>query len=662
MGVLKNSGGGRMAVLRGVLNGDVSKNAPVDLKIVPHRTASTGPNGKGGYTVYLPSSLDPTDSENWVILLGMTVHEDGHHLYTDFDQYAKASKSRFGGLHTNVLNAFDDIHQERRKRAHRIGDHAILDDMYTLLIKRGFYELADDGLGLAIQAVFFGGHLHTNQYAAFSQIARTQAEKLIALAGKGMANKVLSFIPRTAQVNSSADAYHLAEELLMLLTEAPEDNAPPPPPPEQGQENESSPEDDSQTNNSPSEDPDDNSGGNAFSSEDDDHQEESGDEPGGESSNDSSDPDEDAGEEEGNGDTVSENRDDVGGDEESTGGNPADETTPPSSNDSLPGSDDDDSTLSGNQQSDFIKSINQSLEDDALDSLDAMNVINEFIQEQCEKNLCSDEPVLMPAHGVQFSPIYQDGLGDFDEVEARRSMSGLASGLRKLLASQAKTKRVHRSSGSRINSSRLGAVTMGATDVFISRKTQVGSNTAVSIVVDCSISMDDPFDYPSAQTEYPHRVSRMKVANECAYALSRAIQSHKGNETEVIYFSGRPYMAKKFGQRLSQNDCFRQQVIGGTNLANALHPAILSLIAQPQPRKVMLIVTDGETSDATQAAALIRGANKLGIDVYGLGIGATEYLSPYLPATNIVGVNSPAELRQKMFELSKKAITSPPRG
>ncbi len=89
---------GQLARLKALLNADADKNYRVRLAVKNTSTACTAKNQDGTWDVILPAAFDVTDPENADIVLGMVIHEDGHHLFTDTTLYEKAMNEQHGHI------------------------------------------------------------------------------------------------------------------------------------------------------------------------------------------------------------------------------------------------------------------------------------------------------------------------------------------------------------------------------------------------------------------------------------------------------------------------------------------------------------------------------------------------------------------------------------
>jgi cobalamin biosynthesis protein CobT len=147
---------------------------------------------------------------------------------------------------------------------------------------------------------------------------------------------------------------------------------------------------------------------------------------------------------------------------------------------------------------------------------------------------------------------------------------------------------------------------IGHSDRLFKRRSEVaGTDSAVTVVIDCSGSMDG---------------DRMQNAVEVCYALLLTL-GQAGVSTSVVTFSGvvsvlkpwsMPYQkAKPLLERLNAN--------GGTNDYAALNFAHGMLYRRPEARKVCFVLTDGEGDPEATRLQCESGA-RLGVTTIGIGI------------------------------------------
>ena len=180
--------------------------------------------------------------------------------------------------------------------------------------------------------------------------------------------------------------------------------------------------------------------------------------------------------------------------------------------------------------------------------------------------------------------------------------------------------------------------TLGHSDRLFKRRSEVaGIDSAVSIVLDCSGSMqaDD----------------RMQHAVDVCYALLTTL-GQAGVPTSVVTFSGVVSTLKPWGMTHQRAKPLLERIHcgGGTNDYAALNFAHGMLLRRPEARRVCFVLTDGEGApDATNEQCL-SGA-RLGITTIGIGI--QENVSRVYP--NAVRVDNLADMGTVAFNKLKLA-------
>lgn len=172
----------------------------------------------------------------------------------------------------------------------------------------------------------------------------------------------------------------------------------------------------------------------------------------------------------------------------------------------------------------------------------------------------------------------------------------------------------------------------GSTNIFQRRQEKGGIESAVIILIDCSSSMD-------------MRISRGKSRIRCSIESAAAIYESlaaAGVSTGVYTFCSVVSAAVPIGTPFAKGKKLLSQVdtYGSTNDFQAVQHCHHVLLAQPQQRKVLLVLTDG-AGNAYAVKKQCEAAQKLGITTIGIGIGMDATAYP-LNAT----INSASELAQ----------------
>jgi cobaltochelatase CobT len=179
---------------------------------------------------------------------------------------------------------------------------------------------------------------------------------------------------------------------------------------------------------------------------------------------------------------------------------------------------------------------------------------------------------------------------------------------------------------------------IGHSDRLFKRRSEVaGIDSAVTIVLDCSGSMDD--------------YNRMQHAVDVCYALLTTL-SQAGVHTSVVTFSNVISTLKPWQMPYQRTKPLleRMRCSGGTNDYAALNFAHGLLLRRSEERKVCFVLTDGEGSpEATHDQC--NAGSRLGITTIGIGI-QSDVSSVY---PNAVQVNNLADMGTVAFNKLKLA-------
>jgi hypothetical protein len=167
---------------------------------------------------------------------------------------------------------------------------------------------------------------------------------------------------------------------------------------------------------------------------------------------------------------------------------------------------------------------------------------------------------------------------------------------------------MNRKSG-KINASALSSISTGNVHVFKRHHEEGGINSAVSIVLDASASMDDK--------------NKDQLAIETTYALYETL-TQAGVAVQVITFDNRTSVLVPFNTPVlkAKGIMKRFETNGSTNDYFAIRYAHEQLLARPETRKVCFVLTDGE-GHVNMVKYQINQGNRLGITTVGVGIGVS---------------------------------------
>ncbi len=204
--------------------------------------------------------------------------------------------------------------------------------------------------------------------------------------------------------------------------------------------------------------------------------------------------------------------------------------------------------------------------------------------------------------------------------------------------------------GRRLLPRRLHRIEVGETRLFARRASRSAPNTALHLLVDLSGSMGNRT--ASGQPAF-------QVALESALAVSLALESIPGVSVAVTAFpgqhgdDGRVTRLVQHGQSVRQRaDAFDQGPRGGTPLAQALWYAAADLLLRPEPRRVILVMTDGDPNDRAAAHAILDRCRGHGLESIGIGI---AYDVSWLFPVNL-RVQEAGDLKQALFGLAERLL------
>lgn len=178
--------------------------------------------------------------------------------------------------------------------------------------------------------------------------------------------------------------------------------------------------------------------------------------------------------------------------------------------------------------------------------------------------------------------------------------------------------------------------------IFRREAEQAGLNTAVHILLDVSGSMSG---------------IPIVLAKQVCFAVAKALENIKGVNPAVTAFPAMASTSSVFpimrhGQKVP--DSFDINASGGTPLAAALWWVMQTMLFLKEQRKIILVITDGIPDSTDAATHAVTVAQKLGFEVYGLGI-CDEHIAHLLPQTSRV-INDLSDLAPVMFAMLQTAL------
>lgn len=235
-----------------------------------------------------------------------------------------------------------------------------------------------------------------------------------------------------------------------------------------------------------------------------------------------------------------------------------------------------------------------------------------------------------------------------ESVKIRAALQGLVQ-------SQSLKRTQHSNRGRRIDGKCLHHLALGDSKVFLGSSLKASPNTAIHLLVDKSESMG----YQVLDRQRNQMMTRMPIALEASLALALALEGLPGVNPGVTAFPGghdaSVYRLLEHGQRVRQRSgAFSLSASGSTPMTEAIWFGAASLLRCREPRKVLLVMTDGQPNDTLSTLAILQSCRDSGIETVGIGLGIE--VSHLFPVAIVI--NELPELRTQLFELSKSLLLS----
>lgn len=198
--------------------------------------------------------------------------------------------------------------------------------------------------------------------------------------------------------------------------------------------------------------------------------------------------------------------------------------------------------------------------------------------------------------------------GKLNEVDAISASSRMRAKLMGLLQAVKRRPKSCGLSGRKLAFGRLAKLATGDARIFKKKIDTVEINTAVTVLLDLSGSMN----------------SRYQVANAAAFALHTTLFGLKGVAVCSLEFSGKERQPEvnilvDFGTK-PVSESFNHYPFDGTPTHQAIWAARAMLLQRAEPRKLMLLITDGCPNNSVETMAATKRTMKDGIEMVAIGI------------------------------------------
>uniref|UniRef100_UPI0025E4EABA VWA domain-containing protein n=1 Tax=uncultured Mailhella sp. TaxID=1981031 RepID=UPI0025E4EABA len=227
-------------------------------------------------------------------------------------------------------------------------------------------------------------------------------------------------------------------------------------------------------------------------------------------------------------------------------------------------------------------------------------------------------------------------------MEAQAISRALRTKLQGLLQSQILRRSSHSRHG-KLCGHGLYRIAVHDPRLFLKNESVTGIDTAVHILLDISGSM----------------TSRIELAGAACYSVVLGLASIPSLSVGVSAFpadydenvNATVYPLLRHGERVVNS--FGVEAHGSTPLTEALWWVLEMLSTRPEHRKIVLVVTDGYPDDPETAKETIAAAQRMGMEVSGIGIDA-PVISTMIPISeNITDIH---ELAPAMFRLLQQTL------
>jgi len=237
---------------------------------------------------------------------------------------------------------------------------------------------------------------------------------------------------------------------------------------------------------------------------------------------------------------------------------------------------------------------------------------------------------------------YLPGANSLDGLPAR-----MVNVLLRELHDKRPTKMLRRESGYDIDVGNVWKLKrLGDTRVFRKKTPSAGVDAAVNILLDVSGSMEDC----------------MEVAASATHAFALALQRIAGVQTAIDVFPSEPGPTQnilKYRENPAKAKAKLQgiQATGGTPTDTAICEVLPALLNVQVHKRAIVLITDGIPDNPAATLIAIADANRRGVDVIGIGIGARARIESILPDRSTT-ITSVADLPRALEELFKSKLSS----
>lgn len=550
------------------------------IKVVFESGAYTTPDKK----IAIPNPPMTEDGET--VAFGHLFHEGNHQLFTDFDAIRQASTP----IEKGILNALEDAWVDGKGAVKYPGSKIRRQKLVKYLLDNGSaISVREDQHPAEMLKAYILLRLYTDLRGY--EACRESADQGEALIRKNFPSGAVTRLHGLMyQVDASEDSFgnlNLTRKIITMLKEEEE---------KAQQQSQPQPQDQSQDGDSDSGD-----------SSDDSQQQQSGSD--GDSQPDSGDSNSSGDSQEG-GEGTSTNGQGNGSSDQNANSDSDGQSAPSDSNAQNTQSNTDGANAngSGGTQSDSgdQSAISKALSAGANDIGQDLGEITHQLLEGMGRDAGESMPMEIPLSRNDSKQQMPQLL-----AQARVQTMALRRNLVSMLQAQAQVRNTVSETGRRLSSRHIHRIAAdngsGTVKVFRTRVDSPAVNTAVFILADMSTSM---------------KGGRAEVARSSCMAVSAALEQVQGVKVAVASFNDDATLICDFNEKPSQvTGRFGEMFTAGcTAMDGALLHAARALLAQREPRKICLILSDGEPNSNASVETLVPLMEQSGIECMAIGI------------------------------------------
>ncbi|EOC0012483.1 VWA domain-containing protein, partial [Cronobacter turicensis] len=235
-------------------------------------------------------------------------------------------------------------------------------------------------------------------------------------------------------------------------------------------------------------------------------------------------------------------------------------------------------------------------------------------------------------------------------IRGIKASSGLRQSLNGLLQGMQHVRRTHKETGLKIDGRLISSVLTGNGKVFKHKSKTVALNSAFTVLLDSSGSMEgDIIEAEAAVISLLYALDNLSGVTTSAFHFPHSDGISVGKLKDRKQTLRQAITANHFGIRAT----------GGTPLSSSLWPAIIDLVIEKADQSILIVATDGKPSHGTEQEVIniINNAKSDGIKVIGIGFGsANQSLMTRLFGNTGIAVGNLSNLRSALFDVARRAL------